>query len=407
MITGIDIGTATIRVLVAESQDNVLRPITLVKKPSEGLRHGHIINAAELSRAVRDAVYEAEQNANVKIRNAVVSVGGIALGTETESSTVAISRADGEVTDLDINRVMNETEAKVKEKPNHKIIHNIPIEYKVDHNKIIGNPSGVKGGKFEGKNLFITVTNNHFRKLVQAIESAGVEVDDVFASPVAESIVTVSNVQKNAGCIISNVGAETVTNIVYEEGLPQSVFVLNIGSSDITNDIALGLKVSLEEAEDLKKGIGTSQLTRTMQKQIADIISARLSDIFELINAELKKLGRNGLLPAGVIFTGAGAHIEGIEEVAREQLKLPAKIGKNTATRLIAIPKFSNGESQEDQKQLFRDRQTIEVLQDPEWSVAYGLCVLGIDMDQGESRMSHMAHNVKHKFTRWIQQFLP
>lgn len=407
LITGIDIGSGYIHLVAGETTGKTFKPKVLVKKPSEGVRHGYIINSNDLSRAIRSAIDEAEKSLDKPIHSAVVSVGGASLGTETVSNTVAIARADGEITDLDISRIISECETQVLEDPNSKIIHTIPYEFIVDGQKVIGKPQGIRGGRFEAKTLFITTANNHFHKLIKAVENAGIEVEDVFAAPIAESIVTVSNVQKNAGCVLANIGAEAVTALVYEEGLPRSLATFKIGCSDITNDIALGLKIPLNEASDIQHGMSVSHLPRGTQRKISDIIAARLSDIFELVDKHLKDLGRNSLLPAGIILTGGCTHLEGIIDVAKDSMKLPASIAENSTSRITPQQKTNGSESPETQKQMFKDRQMIDSLQHAEWSVAYGLCVLGMDMDNEESTVSRVTKNAKHKLMRFIQQFLP
>ena len=141
------------------------------------------------------------------------------------------------------------------------------------------------------------------------------------ASPLAGSLVMLSKAQKRAGCVLANIGAETVSIVVFENNTPVSLKVFPIGSSDITNDIALGLKIPLEEAEKIKRG-GMSDAAYSKRK-LDEIISSRLTDIFELIDAHLKKHNRDGLLPAGIIITGGGSSITSVQDLARAALRLP------------------------------------------------------------------------------------
>src|ERR1035437_7743881 len=173
--------------------------------------------------------------------------------------------------------------------------------------------------------LFIPCIDHHLNDILESVEGAGIRVEDVMAAPVAASLVTLTKSQKIAGVVLCNIGAETVSIAVFENSVPVSLEVFPIGSTDITNDIALGLKVPLEEAEQIKIGAITGN--SYPRKKLEEIIEARLSDIFELIEAHLKKIGRSGLLPAGIVITGGGAGLGTIEDMARVALRLPSRVG--------------------------------------------------------------------------------
>jgi len=314
---GIDIGSYQIKVVVAENarkkdeRNGKTSPkITGVGyAESRGLRHGYILNQDEVTKSLRQALEQAEKASGIKIKKAFISIGGIGLAGITTVGTAVISRADGEITELDIKKA---TEASQSEIPqsfslNRKIIHTVPIQFKVDGKQIYGRPLGMKGTKLEAKALFITCLEHHFNDLIETLGEAGVEVEDVVAAPIAASLVTLSKAQKIAGCVLANIGSETVSIAVFENNTPISVEVFPLGGNDITNDIALGLKIPLEEAEDLKRGtiIGVTY----PKKKLDEIVAARLSDIFDLIEAHLKKIGRNGLLPAGIVITGGSSGI--------------------------------------------------------------------------------------------------
>lgn len=240
--------------------------------------------------------------------------------------------------------------------------------------------------KVEVRMLFVTYLDKHLQDLIQAVENAGVEVIDAMAAPIAASLVSLTKTQKMAGCILVNIGAETVSSVVYENGTPVSLEVFPIGSTDITNDIALGLKVSLEEAERIKLGAITN--TSFSKKRLDEIVVARLSDIFDLIEAHLKKLGRSGLLPAGIIITGGGSGLANIEDLAKAALKLPSKVA------LLTVPQ--GGKSQ---------------VKDAVWSVAYGLCIWGFSGDSSRPRENSNFGSIGKRFWRTlgegIKPFLP
>jgi len=379
--TGIDIGTSSIRVVVSERQKGEMTPKVLGVgiAESKGLRHGYIVNPIDAAKSIRKALVRASKEAKREIKSTFVSVGGISLeSTMAEGSTI-ISRADGEITDMDLKNAISSAEEKFSN-TNHQIIHTVPLKYKLDGKEIMGRPYGLKGIKLEVEVLFISALQQHLNDLIQAVEDAGVSVEDVMASPIAASLVTLSRQQKTAGCLLANIGSETVSICVFENNTPMSLQVFPFGSTDITNDIALGLKISLEDAEKAKIDRDFSMYPK---KRLDEIIEARLFDIFELIDSHLKKMGRNGLLPAGIIITGGGANIARIEDFAKASLKLPARIG----------------EAQ-------HDNNSKSQIKDTAWSVAYGLCVWGLNTEE-EPLGNQLIKKTKNNLVSWFKQFLP
>lgn len=358
IITGIDIGTYHVKVIIVdasrtnENQKGEPKIIGIGISESKGLRNGYILNTYDIVNSIKRAVSEAEKKADVKVNKVFISIGGIGLSSITSLSSLIISRADLEITSLDIKKIQEQCEKDIptNQSLNKKIIHTIPVQYKIDGKVVLGKPEGMKGSKLEIKSMYITSLEQHLNDLIQAIEEAGLNVQDVMASPIASSLVTLTKSQKIAGCVLANIGSETVSIAVFENNIPVSLEVFPIGSNDITNDIALGLKVSLEEAEQIKIGAITG--SSYSKKKLEEIISARVSDIFELVENHLKKIGRNGLLPAGIVLTGGGSHLYGIEEMAKNSLRLPARIG------------------------------TLSNLKDNSLSVAYGLCIFGMHADE-------------------------
>jgi cell division protein FtsA len=250
----------------------------------------------------------------------------------------------------------------------------------------------MKGVKLEVKALFVSCLDPHLSDLVAAVENAGVEAIDVVASPVATSLVTLSKSQKIAGCVLANLGAETVSIMVFENDVPISLEVFPIGGSDITNDIALGLKISLEEAESIKLGGITS--TNYSKKKLEDIISARLGDIFDLIGNHLKKIGKAGILPAGIILTGGSAVVGSVEDLARNYLGLPAR---------TASLNFGGTAQEKSSAQAAKFQ-----IKDSSWAVAYGLCIIGNVPDDEEGLGLHrQSKNLFKKIMSIVKQFLP
>ena len=323
---GIDIGTYSTKVVVVGFDKGRKEPAVLATGISEtkGVRYGYITNIDYAAESIRKAVKQAENILGTKIRRAYVSVDGVNLGSVVGTGSVIISKADQEITSLDVSKAITNSEENI-DLVNKKIVHTIPIGYKLDGKDIYARPEGLRGIKLEAKTLFVTCLKQNLEDLITAFALAKIDVEEIIASPIVASSILLNSKQKMAGCILVDIGSDIVTTAVFENNFPISMQVFPIGSMDITKDIALGLKISLEEAESIKLGsvIGGDY----SQKKVDEIIEARLSDILELIGNQLKRLKRNELLPAGIIITGGGSSINGIEEIARNQLRLPAKIG--------------------------------------------------------------------------------
>lgn len=361
IITGIDIGSSAIRIAVVEAVRGSREPKVLaqIKKESRGLRRGYIISFEEAVQNLSDAVAEAERQAKVKIRNVILGVGGITLESKIVEGQILVSKADLEIGDSDLERALAACRVNLGDLPNRQILHQFPLGCKIDGKKVPGRPSGLKGSKLELRTMFVFCLSQHLADLTRVAEAVGLTIDDVAAAPLAASLAILNATQKAAGCVLANIGSQTTSLITYEEGQPIAIQVLPIGSNDITNDIALGLRLPLDEAERLKLDPMSSLSTK---RKLDEIIEARAIDMFELIDGHLKKIGRSGLLPAGIIITGGGANIPDLEALAKNILRLPTKIfNPQDETRL-------------------RNQ-----LRDQSWAVTYGLCLRGLETERHDS----------------------
>ncbi len=362
---GIDIGTSSIKVIVAESSANAAshpRVIGFGISSAEGMRHGYVTDPSMVAVSLRKAVDQAQKSSGYKIEQAYFSIGGAGLEGVTNSATVSLGEKESVVGGADLDAVV---EACQEELPgasirNRDVIHSIPLSYKIDGKQVFGKVLGMSGSTLEAKTLFVTALSQHLADLVEAAKIAGLSIEDVDASPIAASVPLLTKSQLVAGCGLLVIGAETSAFAVFENGAPASVAIFPIGSTDVTNDIALGFKVSLEEAERIKTSRPES--LPYPRKKIEEIVRARLEDIFDLVQSHLKKIGKAGLLPAGIMITGGGAQNPYVEEIGRNVLKLPAKkVGMKFETEArTAVPNAV-------------------------WATAYGLAVIGMS-NTGESR---------------------
>ncbi len=380
---GIDVGTSTTKVVVGEflRGEKFPKVIGIGEAETKGVRHGYITNAALAVSSVEQAVKMAEKTSGIKVRRAFVSVGGTTLRAEVSSGSTVISKADSEVTMLDVRKALEEAESNLNLN-NKKVIKSFPLTYRLDGKEVLGRLEGMRGIKLEVKGLFVTYAAAHLEDLLEVIALAGVETIDIIPAPIAASYIALSEKQKIVGSALVNIGSETTSLAVFENDALVSLNVFSIGSTDITNDIALGLKIPLEKAENFKLGGITEDYSK---RKFDEIVDARLSDIFELIENQLKKIKRSELLPAGIIFIGGGANTERLEELSRDTLRLPTRIGSS---------------------EIFGNMKTK--LRDTSWFTALGLVTAGEhDSDYTEGSFANVFKDFKNKLKSGAKQLMP
>ncbi len=381
VVVGIDVGTYHVKVVIAEVPKNGNPPhiIGTGSAVSHGVRHGYIVAQKDVIESIGKAVAQAEEQAGVKVERAYLSIGGVGLEDIHSRGEAIVAQANSEVSDIDTDNALADAESKIEGNlTNRKIIHAIPVSYQLDGQAIIGRPVGMRGSKIEVDALFITIIEQHLNDLVAAIEEVGIEAIDIMAAPVAASLVTLTKQQKMVGCVLANIGAETISVIVFEENTPISLKVFPIGSTDITNDIALELRIPLTEAEQVKRGVVTG--SSVPQRRVDDIMASKLKEMFAFVQNHLKNIERAGLLPAGIILTGGGSGIGILEDHARGALKLPAEIAG-----------------------LHLGQQRLK---DATWAVAYGLCIWGASTETDTIGIES-ARAAGARVLSWFKQFLP
>ncbi|MDQ3245219.1 MAG: cell division protein FtsA [bacterium] len=380
---GIDIGSSTIKVVVAEFLKGEKYPkiIGVGESETEGMRHGYVTEENALVLSIKKSIAQAEKTSNIKIRRAYVSINTVTLKGDTEIGVAIVSKADGEVTMLDINKALEECEEKLNH-INRKILQTIPVAYKLDGKEIFGSPLGYKGTKLEIKGLVINCSTIHIENLIEALAEAGIDPINIIPSTLAGGILALSQKQKIVGCALVNIGAETVSVSIFENNDIASLQTFSIGSNNITNDIALGLRIPLEEAEQIKIGNTHEYYSK---KKIDEIIHARMSDIFELIENHFKKMKRSELLPAGIIFIGGGANIANISDLSKNFLMLPSRVGSTDI--------FNN---------------TKTKLRDPSWITVLGLVNYSKNIEKyAEGSLPNIINNIKQSLRTFTKQLMP
>lgn len=366
IIAGIDIGSTNIRVVVGQKLEG--RPLNIIglsEAPSEGIAKGVINSIEDAVTSISFALEKAERMTGAPIERAVVSISGSHIISQTSRGVIAVAKADGEIREEDVERVIEAAQA-VATPPNYEIIHVIPREYIVDSQIGIRDPIGMTGIRLEASTQIIQGLSSQIKNLTKAIYRTGVDIEDIVLSSIAAAEATLSKRQKELGVAVLNIGGSTTSIAIFEEGDVLFTSVIPVGSSHITSDIAIGLRTSLDTAEEVKLRYGSALSDSVMKKEdidlseiseqdsgvvlrhdVAEIIEARVEEIFKLADRELAKAERSGKLPAGIVLSGGGAKLPGLVEVARKVFRLPASIGypRNVTTAVDKIhdPSLSCG----------------------------------------------------------------
>lgn len=381
MIVGIDIGSGSLRALGCVYEDNVRYPVVVAtyKKAIEGIERGNITDSNEVANAVLDAVATLEEESGHNTLHTLISLGATGLGSHHASGHTQVSRGDASVTDLDIDNAIKDANKGVPDFRNKAVVHTIPMKYKLDGADVHGDIIGMRGNKLEVKTLFVTYPTQWMNVLKKMLEKAEVKVTDIVAGPIAESIPLLTKKQKVAGVALVNIGAGITSLLVYENNVPLLVSTIPVGGDDITKDLALGLKVTLEEAEEIKLGKGPMHSKR----RVEEIIEARLEDICVKLNKELDRIHRRELLPAGVIVCGSSSLVPRLEYVFRSELKLPIKVASNELVRI-----------------------TGDALRDASWARVYGLTFLAPQANEKEA-FQELVTAFWNRVKNFFVQFLP
>ncbi|MDD2696586.1 MAG: cell division protein FtsA [Candidatus Pacebacteria bacterium] len=346
IITGLDIGTSTIKMLVAAKKkgEEKFDILFLGEEPSLGVRRGVVTDTEKVSRIIQILVDKARTESGQKIHSVFVNIGGCHLISTSSRGMVAVSRADRSVSKEDVDRVLQEAARAVSLPSNNEILETYPREFIVDGMGGIKVAEGLQGGRLETEVLILSGFMPYKNNLVEAVVEANIQIADIIPSPLASSAIVLSQRQKELGVALLEIGAGTSELAVFEEGDLTHLAIFPIGSANITSDIAIGLKTDIDTAEIIKiergcclfKGndkkekieIEGEEPLSFSQKTLAGIVEARVSEIFDQCQKELKRIGKIGLLPSGVVLTGGGAKIPKIVDLAKKELKLPCRLGK-------------------------------------------------------------------------------
>jgi len=403
IVTGLDIGTNSIKCLVIQKNQNDCEVLSYAEIPSFGLRKGIVDNVEETAKNVQLILSGVERDCNKKIRSVSVNIGGNHIYVTPSDGIISVSRADQRISKEDVDRVIQATKA-VNLPGNYEVLDVIEREFIIDDQSGIKQPLDLSGVRLEAKVLLLCIFSRDFLNLTQAVLGSKVQINDVLPSPLAAAKAVLTPQQKELGVALIDIGAATTSLAVFEEGDLIHLAIFPIGSSNITNDIAIGLKTEVAVAEAIKKQHGTCVFTKKekeiikdqshkkieifdkseslafTKKDLVDIIEPRVSEILDLVQKELKKIGKHKMLPGGIVLTGGGVKLPKIKELTKDTLELNCEIG---------IP-----------------RGIVGIQEDPSLATVAGLALGGVDFDE-EASILGLTKGWGSKIKRIFRIFIP
>jgi cell division protein FtsA len=369
IITGLDIGTDTIKILgIKKDSESEMEVLFFDTIESFGVQKGRVKDSNEVGKRIAELIERVERKHNCRVENIFVNINGTKLQLLPSHALISVGRADQKVSSEDIERIYDEVKMINLQSNNKTILQVFPREWVLDGEKEIRDPLGLQGVRLELDALLLSSFNSDIEGIIDSAGSFGIEEDNnIIPGLIADSNAVLTPNQKELGVALINIGAGTSSVAVFEEGRLLNMVVFPVGSANITNDIAIGFKTEIEIAERIKRQHGSclskegkkkidfnlslvneedddeeedifgkkkkgkkkkpENVLSFSEKELSKIIEARVSEIFELADKEIKKVSKQGLLPAGIVITGGGAKLPGIIELAKKSFKLPSRIG--------------------------------------------------------------------------------
>ncbi len=395
LLVGIDVGTTKITTVIATAGQTTPNVIGVSTIFSKGLRKGQVVNIEEAVSAISQSVEAAERMAGTNVSGARIALGGIHIACQNSKGVVAVAEPEKEITSEDVRRVVEAAQA-VSLSSTREILHVLPQHFTVDSQDGIIDPVGMTGVRLEVDTHIITCSSTAARNLAKCVEELGIGVDGLVFSGLASSYSVLSDTEKELGVVMVDIGGGTSDVCIYTEGALAYSGVIPVGARNITNDLAIGLRVSLESAEKIKLALSQKKLGPAVAPEekgkkeeskddvdltelglpeelkkaskrtlVEGIIKPRLAEIFTLVGLEIQKSGLGGQTPAGLVITGAGAETIGVIETAKQRLSLPVRMG---------VPSGLSG--------------LVDELQNPASSCAVGLVLYGVKGEASQGGVS-------------------
>jgi cell division protein FtsA len=364
---GLDIGTTKISAIIAE-MDPETRDIKIVgvgMSPSEGLRRGVVVNLEKTVASIARAVEEAERMAGVQVKGVYAGIAGDHIRSINSRGVIAVSRRDNEISQADVDRVVDAAKA-VAIPMDREIIHVIPQEFIVDDQDGIKDPIGMSGVRLEAEVHIITGAVTSAKNICKSITRAGLKVHDLVLEPLASSHAVLGPDERDLGVVLLDMGGGTTDVAVFYEGSIRHTAIVPLGGASVTNDIAIGMRTPIDQAERIKiehgcalasmvgpleklvvTGVGGRGDKEILRAQLASMIEPRMEEIFALSNREVKKNHFADMLGAGVVLTGGTSLLPGAVELAEQIFEMPVRRGVPSGLsglmENVRDPRYSTG----------------------------------------------------------------
>jgi len=400
ILTSIDVGTTKVCTTVADVDNGGgIRIIGVGVAPSQGLHKGLVVNINEAKESIRESVKLAEHTSGHKVESAHVGVTGRHVTSLNNRAVVAITRNDRLVRSDDLKRVLSSARG-VKLTTDRKLLHVIPRGYAVDGQSGVKNPVGMHGFRLDVEAHIITAAVTSVQNLVKCIRSIGIDIDDLILEPLASSEAVLSEDEKQVGIILADIGGGTTDIAIFREGSIWHSAILPVAGYQITRDIAIGLGLPFEVAEEMKKkygsvtpvyegksGVGSDTLITNghgvSHQDLCDIIRARVEEILRLILLEMPNSEYEKLVPDGIVLTGGSSNLAGIEALGRNTLQLPVRVG---------LPKDIYG--------------IADALHDPAYATSVGLLLWGARHKEAQTwQRRGFGFGLRRMFSRFFNIF--
>ena len=345
-VTALDIGTTKICCVVGEPTERGLNIVGVGEAPSEGLRRGVVVNMEKTVRGISHAVDAAQRMCGRKLESVFVGMAGTHVLSQNSRGVIAVARSDREIGQEDVSRVIDAARA-VSVPNDREIIHVVPRGYIVDGQEGVKDAVGMSGGRLEVETHIITGSLTAVQNVVKCVHQSGMSVEDLVVQVLASAEAVLSDNELDLGVALVDVGGGTTDVALFTDGSVVHTAVLPVGATHVTNDVAIGLRTTLTEAEMLKINyghaipanipreemvelhqIGQDRLQIVPRRHLAEIIAPRAREILEMVRIEMRRGGHDGFLPGGIVFTGGGCRLLGFTEAAQSLLDLPVRIGQ-------------------------------------------------------------------------------
>jgi len=406
IVVGLDIGSGKVCTVIGELGENdQIEIIGISTAPSLGIRKGVIVDLDQAIQSVKESIESAERMAGIRINSAFVSIAGSHITSVNSKGVIAISGESPEITENDIEKVIEAAKAGIVSSEK-ELIHTLCREFIVDGQSGISDPLGMSGARLECKVHIVTGSVTAVQNLLKCVEGAGLDIEEIIFGTLASSNAILSNAEKELGVLVIDIGAGTTEIAIFVEGGLAYSAVLPVGGIQITNDLAVGLRTSIEEAERIKVNYGSTvensaspeklvevssingkDKHNVSKKYLVEIIEPRVSEIFNLVGNEIGKSGCYNMIPGGIIITGGSSLLPGISKIAEQVLNLPSRLGR---------PHYEG--------------ELADMINDPSYSEAIGLLSFAtekysIGRSFQSTKRKTRVNNIFTKIIGWLKDF--